>query len=132
MRKRRAECSCGKFSLTIDGDPLRVSVCHCHACQRRTGSAFGVQAWFPIANVVVSGQSKQYVRTGDGGSEIPFRFCPDCGSTLYWQLEGFPDVIGVAVGAFADSAFPGPSVSVYDESRRHPWVGLPDDIVRRG
>jgi len=132
MSKRRAECSCGKLSVTTDGEPLRVSVCHCHACQRRTGSAFGVQAWFPIANVVVSGQSEHYVRIGDSGSPIPFHFCPDCGSTVYWQLEDRPDGIAVAVGAFADSTFPGPSVSVYDESRRHGWVRLPDDIVRRG
>jgi hypothetical protein len=26
---------------------VRVSICHCFACQKRTGSAFGYQARFP-------------------------------------------------------------------------------------
>ncbi|MCZ6616567.1 MAG: aldehyde-activating protein, partial [Gammaproteobacteria bacterium] len=46
MTTRRAACSCGNLRLTARGDPIRVSVCHCHACQRRTGSVFGVQARF--------------------------------------------------------------------------------------
>jgi hypothetical protein len=132
MSKRRAACSCGKLTITIDGEPVRVSVCHCLACQRRTGSAFGAQAWFPVEKVEISGPSTRYVRTGDSGMQIPFHFCPDCGTTMYWRLEDFPGVIAIAVGAFADPTFPGPQVSVYHESRRHRWVNLPDDIQTRG
>jgi len=42
--KRQAACSCGKLSAAAEGDPIRISICHCHACQRRTGSVFGAQA----------------------------------------------------------------------------------------
>jgi hypothetical protein len=38
-----------------------------------------------------------------------------------------PDLVAVPVGAFADPSFPAPRISVY-ESRRHPWVQLPDGI----
>jgi hypothetical protein len=34
-----------------------------------------------------------------------------------------PDLIAVAVGAFADPSFPAPSQAVWDE-RRHHWVTL--------
>ena len=47
--------------------------------------------------------------------------CPDCGSTVFWELSGFHDVIAVAVGGFADPSFPAPKVSVY-EQRRHAWL----------
>jgi len=30
----------------VEGEPVRVSVCHCLECQRRTGIAFSVQARF--------------------------------------------------------------------------------------
>jgi len=40
------------------GEPIRVSICHCLACQRRTGSVFGAQARFPQEAVTVSGNSK--------------------------------------------------------------------------
>ena len=43
---RHAACSCGQLRLTVEGEPVRVSICHCLACQRRTGSVFGVQARF--------------------------------------------------------------------------------------
>jgi hypothetical protein len=39
-----------------------------------------------------------------------------------------PDLIAVAVGAFADPAFPSPSQQVYQETR-HPWVSFPTDAL---
>jgi hypothetical protein len=132
MCERTAGCSCGQLSLTARGEPVRISVCHCLACQQRTGSAFGVQARFATCDVDIDGASTRYVRTGDEGNRIAFHFCPDCGSTVYYQFEAHPEVIAVAVGPFADPAFPPPTVSVYDESRRHAWVGLPEDVERFG
>lgn len=126
MTTRQATCSCGQLVVTTEGEPIRISMCHCLACQRRTGSAFGVQARFLIDNVGIEGRSTQYVRTADSGNRTTFHFCPDCGSTVFYRPEASPDVIAVAVGAFADPAFPAPRVSVY-EARRHPWVGTPAD-----
>jgi hypothetical protein len=97
------------------------------ACQRRTGSIFGAQARFPRDKVTIGGESSVYVRTADSGNRIAFHFCPDCGSTVYYQPADNPDVIGVPVGAFADPQFPPPRVSVYEASR-HPWANLPNDI----
>ena len=51
MRDRRASCSCGQLQLTVRGDPVLVAACHCLECQRRTGSAFGVQAFYPQEQV---------------------------------------------------------------------------------
>jgi hypothetical protein len=122
---RSASCSCGQLSATTSGEPVRVSVCHCIACQRRTGSVFGVQARFPQQSVVVSGESKQYARTADSGNFLTFHFCPVCGSTLYYTNSALPGFVGVPVGAFADPAFQEPAFSVYERSM-HPWVVLPD------
>lgn len=106
-----------------------MSVCHCHACQRRTGSVFGTQARFRRAATAITGRSSAYVRVGDDGGRATFHFCPDCGATVHYGFDGHPEHVAVPVGAFADRDFPAPSVSVYEE-RRHPWVGLPADIRR--
>ncbi len=127
MTTRQATCSCGKLSLIAQGEPLRVSVCHCTACQRRTGSVFGMQARFSSDNVNIDGPSKKYVRTADSGNRITFHFCPDCGSTMYYQLGDALDMIAIPVGAFADPGFPPPQFSVY-ETRQHTWVVLPDNM----
>ena len=47
MNTRTASCSCGQLTATTTEDPIRVGICHCLACQRRTGSVFGAQARFP-------------------------------------------------------------------------------------
>ena len=124
MGMRRASCSCGQLNLVAEGEPIRISMCHCLACQRRTGSAFGFQARFPQERVRIEGSSAEYVRISDSGEARTFNFCPECGATVYYRLSAPPDVVAIPIGAFADPAFPPPTISVY-ESRRHPWVQLP-------
>ncbi len=124
MTPRNAACSCGKLRVETRGEPTRISMCHCLECQRRTGSAFGMQARFPDDAVTIEGTSRAFTRTADSGNRITFHFCPECGSTVYYLLEKWPGSIAVAVGAFADPTFPRPGVSLY-EGKRHPWVGIP-------
>jgi len=128
-RARLASCSCGQLQAKVSGDPVRVSVCHCLACQRRTGSVFGAQARFRREAVTVAGTSTEYVRVGDEGGRATFRFCPKCGATVYYTLDGVPDAIAIPVGAFGDPSFPPPVFSVYEE-RMHSWVNMPDGIDR--
>jgi len=126
---REAACSCGQLRVTVDGDPIRVSICHCLACQRRTGSVFGVQARFDAGQVRVAGRHTDYVRVSDEGDQRTFHFCPDCGATVFYTLAAMPEMVAVPVGAFADPGFPAPVRSIY-ESRRHAWVELPDGLER--
>ncbi len=124
MTIREASCCCGAIRLRCAGEPVRVSVCHCLECQRRTGSAFAAQARFARKDVeFISGAPSTFVHKGDSGSTSTRRFCPACGSTVWWSPDAEPDRIYVATGAFADPGFPPPRVSVYSE-RKHPWVEL--------
>ena len=127
MKERHAECSCGQLKLTARGEPVRVSICHCLACQRRTGSVFGVQARFPADKVSIAGASSVYRRRAESGNCIAFHFCPHCGATVYLQLDIEPQLIGIPVGVFADPGFPAPPASIY-EAHCHHWVTVPDDI----
>lgn len=127
MSNRFASCSCGQLTAQVVGEPVRVSICHCLACQRRTGSTFGQQAKFRRDQVSVSGVSSEYVRVGDEGPGAKFHFCPTCGSTVYYAPQGQGEYLAIPVGAFADPSFPTPTFSVYEE-RMHSWVGLPEGI----
>jgi hypothetical protein len=122
MIVREASCSCGQLQIACQGQPVRVSMCHCLACQRRTGSTFSVQAWYARMQVrSVQGVAKRYVRQADSGRTVTFSFCGECGGTVYWEAERNPDLIAVAVGAFADPGFEKPSISV-GERRLHAWT----------
>jgi hypothetical protein len=128
--EHRASCSCGQLQATVVGEPVRVSICHCLACQRRTGSTYGVQARFPSAQVKITGEAREYVRRADeDGSERRSFFCPRCGSTVYFSAYENLDLLAIPVGAFADPEFPEPWVSVW-EARRHSWVSVPRGAER--
>jgi hypothetical protein len=115
----------------LDGDPLRVGLCHCQQCQRRTGSLFGAAAFYADAQVAERrGVAKSWTRTGDSGGNLTFQFCPDCGGTVYWQRIARPGLLVVAVGAFADHAFPTPAAAYWSEYR-HDWLELPAEIAQR-
>jgi hypothetical protein len=126
MADRFASCSCGQLTAKATGEPVRISICHCLACQRRTGSVFGQQARFRREDVSLSGVSSEYVRVGDESSHVRFQFCPTCGSTVYYEPGGLEEYLAIPVGAFADPSFPPPLVSVY-ETRMHSWVVPPPD-----
>ncbi len=123
----KGSCCCGQLQVVTKEQPIRVSVCHCYACQQRTGSAFGAQARFNQDNVTITGEATKYTRTGDGGSEIDFYFCPKCGSTVYYKLDPTDTII--PIGIFANNNFPAPKMAIYEE-RKHHWLDLTGDIER--
>jgi hypothetical protein len=86
---RRAACSCGQLQLTIEGEPSRISMCHCLECQRRTGAVISNQARFRREQVTFAGKATAWMRTAESGNALTFYFCPTCGSTVYWKGEGF-------------------------------------------
>jgi hypothetical protein len=128
---REASCTCGQLRVRCAGEPVRVSVCHCLACQRRTGSAFGVQARYRREDVSVEGAATAFTRVADSGQPVTTHFCPTCGSTVWYELAALPGFVGVPVGGFADPGFPAPRVVVY-RIRAHPWADVPagDDVER--
>ena len=82
MTSRRTACSCGQLHLTIEGQPSRIAMCHCLACQRRTGAVISNQARFQREQVSIAGEATTWTRTADSGHSLTFHFCPTCGSTV--------------------------------------------------
>lgn len=107
---------------------MRISVCHCLNCKKRSGSAFAAQARWPDAQVTIKGGYKEWQLTGDSGSTATFRFCPECGSDIAYVIDSWPGVTAVPIGAFADPDFPAPGFSAY-ENRKHHWVEIVGDGV---
>ena len=104
--QRRASCSCGVVTVTVTGDPAFQAVCACRECQSRTGSAFGMSAYFNEAQVLEkTGAPTTYRRMSNKGRWLDFRFCPVCGVTVWWEAEFLPGKIGVAGSLFDDGVF---------------------------
>jgi hypothetical protein len=69
--------------VEVSADPDAVVACHCGECQRRTGSVFGVGAYFKKEHVRVEGPYNIYIRDGRERRKLKNHFCPTCGTTVF-------------------------------------------------
>ena len=136
MTTQTASCRCGQLRATVTGDPVRVSVCHCLNCKKRSGSAFAVQARWPDDQVAIEVRSQPFKKISDSGNWAVFHFCPDCGSDLFYRNDGpsveakLADLVAIPLGAFDDPFFLTPRFSVW-ESRKPDWIAILGNDIER-
>ena len=129
MTGRTASCRCGQLKVTVTGEPVRMSVCHCLNCKKRSGSAFAAQARWPAEQVTIEGRSGSFVKVADSGNPATFHFCPECGSDVHYDINGkFDGLVAIPLGAFDDPYFLQPRFSVWEE-RKQDWVEILGDDV---
>jgi hypothetical protein len=74
MKTRLGGCLCGAVRYEVDGNPLRVGLCHCADCRKVTGSAFVYFAVWPIDAFRSTGHTRVFAGRC---------FCPNCGSQVF-------------------------------------------------
>lgn len=123
-------CHCGSVRYRVVGEPMIAGICHCTSCRRRTGSAFGLSAYFHDANVkILSGALKIYeYRSDDDKRWLRTEFCVKCGSTVTWTGELLTGLRGIAGGTLDDPDWIKPDRHIWTRSALH-WVTFPSDAV---
>ena len=133
MMHHSGQCVCGTISFSTRTEPLRITICHCAWCQRRTGSAFGVEVVFNENDIVFAGDTPQIYRhvSDESARWLDRRFCPKCGANLGFTLEAVPGIQTLPAGAFDGSGqFTAKNYQtrhVYIRSRRD-WADLSSDV----
>lgn len=86
-------CHCGAVRYEITGEPRRVGLCHCTDCRRSAGAP--MVAWAILGEDqfrLLKGEVTAYASSEHGRR----RFCPTCGTGLYYTnaatFEGLVDV----------------------------------------
>lgn len=125
INKNEGGCVCGSIRYKVTGDPKRVTICHCLWCQRRTGSAFGVEAVFDETQITINDDSvSRYQHISDeSGRWLEQQFCGKCGSNIGFTLEAVPAIRTVAAGTFDDPSWL--RADLYQ--RRHVFVSSAQD-----
>jgi hypothetical protein len=106
--------------------PLIVHCCHCHWCQRETGSAFVLNALIETAHLERSGGEAQLVMTpSNSGKGQQIARCPSCRVALWSHYAGMGERASfVRVGTLDHPELLPPDVHIYTESKL-PWVTIP-------
>ncbi|MGF1468128.1 MAG: GFA family protein [Sandaracinaceae bacterium] len=127
-----AGCSCGAVGIVLRGEPAFQAACACADCRSRSGSAFGISAYYPATQVVERrGAPRIYRRTSKRGRHLDFRFCETCGTTVWWTAEFRPDDVGVAAGLLEGYDAFRPTGAYFCDTKPD-WVHFDEDIPVAG
>lgn len=122
-------CDCGKVRYRLNAEPMMINVCHCRACQRQTGSAFGVNLLIEAEHVELLGNEPvaREVPSGSGKGQA-IHYCAACGSSVWSVYHAAGDGVRfVRGGTLDDPTLTVPSAHIWTESKA-PWVVIPDSM----
>jgi len=117
-------CYCGAVRYEARGQPFNSTLCHCVDCRKASGAP--VFAWFSVETSGLhwtAGAPRRFRSSGHAERS----FCPDCGTTLTWQDDRWPDEIDIATASLDDPEQVRPGDHTYVRSRLS-WMTLHDGL----
>jgi hypothetical protein len=97
-------CTCGQVRYRLIGTPLIVHACHCHWCQRETGTAHALNALYEADRVVHTAGDPEIVATPSAsGKGQKIARCAACWVAVWSNYpQAGPAVRFVRVGTLDD------------------------------
>jgi len=122
-------CGCGAVRYRLNDEPFIVHNCHCHLCQRQTGTGSAVNAFIESDRLEhLSGKLVEHeFKTGSGKTQVVVR-CAQCGTPVwshYPRLER--KVAAVRVGTLDDPSAAPPDVAIFVADKPD-WATLPQGV----
>ena len=125
--KLEGGCACGAIRYRLESAPMFVNCCHCHDCQRQTGSAFVINAVIETDRItLLSGAPEAVGVPTDSGRPHDIHRCPQCRVAVWSDYGGRPAIRFLRVGTLDDPGAVPPGAHIFTRSKL-PWVALPGD-----
>ena len=122
-------CTCRAVRYRMTSKPLFVHCCHCHWCQRETGSAFAINAMIEADRVVLEQGEPEVIHTpSNSGKGQKISRCKTCRIALWSNYAGAGDKVRfVRVGTLDDADRAAPDIHIFTSSKQR-WVVLPPGV----
>lgn len=121
-------CRCGEVRYTLAFDALPpVYACHCHICQRVSGSAFSLQALVAEGALAVTGPIITREITTEDRTSLQ-RFCSTCLARIYNTNTRRPGIAVVRAGTLDRSEELECHAHIYTATKQA-WFAIPDGVV---
>ena len=114
--ERSGQCLCGAIRYSAQLSAPEIQACHCRQCQRWTGGS----PYLCVHTDTVSFDGTPEIAKFHASAHGERAFCPTCGTTLYWTMQGKPPR-SIALGTLDDQS----DLKVTEEifvDYRAPWL----------
>lgn len=126
---RTGGCQCGGVRYEFSGEPTVIYACHCHECQRQSGSAFAMAMVVQRERFrITKGEPSSFERKAESGRILLGWFCPICGTRLYHTPGQLAQNCNIKPGTLDNTSWLCPAVHVWTRSKQ-PWVEIPEGAV---
>lgn len=120
-------CQCGAITYTVSAEPLFTYACHCHSCQKRTGSAFSMGLVIAADALETQGELTAWTRISDQGNSNTRYSCASCGNIIYGTGDSSPQLAKLQAGTLNDTRAVAPEVHMWTGNKQA-WVDLPPRV----
>ena len=86
----KGSCLCGKISYEASGELRDVTACHCTQCRKQSGHYFAATSL--NKDMLEISDPDDLLKWFQASDDAARGFCPNCGSTLFWQRKGSRDI----------------------------------------
>jgi hypothetical protein len=117
-------CLCGTVRYSLNGSPVLVHVCHCHDCQKASGSACSLTVLVPTAALTLTGPVETFVRTTGRGRDVRHNVCARSRAGLASNDVARPDYTSLRAGTLDDASWAVPIAHTFVRSAI-PWAVIP-------
>ena len=120
-------CTCGAVRYRMESKPMIVHCCHCHWCQRETGTSFALNALIEADRVtLLQGQLEKVATPSNSGKGQDIFRCPQCHIAVWSNYGGLGDKVDfVRVGTLDEAHRLSPDMHIFTASKQ-PWVVIPE------
>lgn len=108
-------CLCGQVRYTVDADPGPSRLCWCRDCQHLAANGT-VNVVFPTSAISITGTVAQHTKTADSGNQVTRRFCPTCGTHLFSDSTGRPNLTVIRMGTLDNPSAIRPTANIFTSS----------------
>jgi len=118
-------CLCKSIKFAISGELFYGRYCHCEHCRKYSGTSGAAWSVAEASNFEIT-KSDSEISGYDTGKGTRF-FCSNCGSPVYSAPAGYPEIVGVPLGAIDSDNAPKPELRVWVRSAKD-WEVIPEGL----
>lgn len=107
-------CLCGNIRFTVSHEPMMPGHCQCTKCRKLSGSGHASMFAVPKSAIDINKDKLKFFDfVADSGNTVKRGFCPECGSPVYNENVGIPDMGFLHASSLDDPEIFKPGMVIY-------------------